>query len=457
VLKLKKNEFYYGYYGVVADKLKSANAIPGDVISIDDNESHYKGTLMPKNEFSKEDIIVIKLDNGYNVGVKIKEDTEVKLLERGHLTSHPGEPVKLMENEIVPPEEKRVLILGTGGTIASRVDYETGAVKPYLDPNELIAAVPEVLNYTSIDAEEILSIFSEDMNPKYWETITYNIFKKFDEYDGIIVAHGTDTMAYTASAVAFTFHKGLKGPIVFTGSQRSSDRPSSDSSFNIISSAIVASKAPFGEVSVVMHGETSDSYALAHRATKVRKMHTSRRDAFQSINDIPLARIYPFDGKLEILNKNYKEKSPFNNPEFGFDEKVALLKYYPGMNSDVIDFLIDNKYHGIVIEGTGFGHISNRLIYSLERAYESDIPVVITSQTIFGRVNLSVYSTGRKMLQAGVIPGEDMLAETAYVKLSWVLSRTRDKDEVRRLMLTNLAGEINPRHELKLYPRWYHG
>jgi len=138
-------------------------------------------------------------------------------------------------------------------------------------------------------------------------------------------------------------------------------------------------------------------------------------------------------------------------------KKLPLLKYYPGMNSDIIDFLIDNRYHGIVIEGTGFGHISNRLIDSIERAYESDIPVVITSQTIFGRVNLSVYSTGRKMLQAGVIPGEDMLAETAYVKLSWVLSRTRDKNEVRKLMLTNLAGEINPRHELKIYPRWYHG
>nr|WP_245529247.1 Glu-tRNA(Gln) amidotransferase subunit GatD [Caldisphaera lagunensis] len=453
---MKINEFYFGYYGMIADKLKEINAAPGDYISIKNGNKQFNGTLMPKNEFSKEDIIVLKLDNGYNIGVKINEKSEIQLLKKGQLTTHAGEPVKLVEKEITPPENKRILVLGTGGTIASRVDYETGAVKPYLDPNELVAAVPEVLNYTNIEAEEILSIFSEDMNPKYWDLITYNIFKKFNDYDGLIIAHGTDTMAYTASAVAFVFNKGLKGPIVFTGSQRSSDRPSSDSAFNIISSAIVASKAPFGEVCVVMHGETSDSYALAHRATKVRKMHTSRRDAFQSINDIPLAKIYPFEGKLEIINKSYKEKKDIN-PEFGFDDRVALIKYYPGMSNDIIDFLVDNKYHGIVIEGTGFGHISNRLIDSLERAYESEIPVVITSQTLFGRVNLNVYSTGRKMLQAGVIPGEDMLPETAYVKLSWVLSRTRNMNEIKNYMLTNLAGEINLRHELRLYPRWYHG
>lgn len=456
MLKLKINEFYYGYYGIVADKLKSINALPGDTILIKNEKSNYKGILMPKNEFSKEDIVVIKLDNGYNIGIKIQDNSEIQLLEKGHLTTRPGEPVKLVEKEINPPQGKTVLILGTGGTIASRVDYETGAVKPYLDPKELVAAVPEVMNYTNIDAEEILSIFSEDMNPKYWETIAYNIFKKFDDYDGIIIAHGTDTMAYTSAAISFVFNKGLKGPVVFTGSQRSSDRPSSDSAFNIISSAIVASKAPFGEVCVVMHGETSDSYALAHRGTKVRKMHTSRRDAFQSINDMPLAKVYPFEGKLEIINRNFKEKSN-NNAEFGFDDKVALLKYYPGMSNDILDFLIDSKYHGIVIEGTGFGHISNKLISTLERAYENEIPVVITSQTIFGRVNLNVYSTGRNMLKAGVIPGEDMLPETAYVKLSWTLARTRDIKEVKSIMLTNLAGEINPRHELNLYPRWYHG
>jgi glutamyl-tRNA(Gln) amidotransferase subunit D len=454
---LIENKSYYGYQDIVADKLKNINAVPGDKILIKNKNGEYSGMLLPKNEFSNTDIVVIKLENGYNIGIRIFDDSIIDLIEKGRLTTHPGEPVKLVEEEIAPPQGKKVLILGTGGTIASRVDYETGAVKPYLDPQELVSAIPEVLNYAKIDAEEILSIFSEDMKPKYWELISNNILKKFDDYDGIIIAHGTDTMAYTASAIAFAFNKGLKGPVVFTGSQRSSDRPSSDSAFNLISSVLVASKAPFGEVVLVMHGESGDTYSLAHRATKVRKMHTSRRDAFQSINDVPLAKIYPFDGKLEILNRNYKEKASNNIPEIGFDDKVALVKYYPGMNNDIVDFLIDKNYHGLVIEGTGFGHIANSMISSLERAYENGIPVVVASQTIFGRVNLNVYSTGRKMLKAGVIPAEDMLSETAYVKLSWILSKTRDLKEIRSLMLTNFVGEINYRHEMYLYPRWYHG
>jgi len=243
--------------------------------------------------------------------------------------------------------------------------------------------------------------------------------------------------------------------VALVGAQRSSDRPSSDAAFNLTAAVLVAARAPFGEVAVVMHGETGDTYALAHRGTKVRKMHTSRRDAFQSINDLPLAKVWPYEGKIEVLKGSYRPRGELSL-ENGFDDRVAMVKFYPGMTSEVIDFLVDRGYHGIIIEGTGFGHIANSLIPSVERAVESGVPVVITSQTLFGRVNLNVYSTGRRMLQAGVIPAEDMLPETAYVKLSWVLRRTRDLKEVKTLMLTNMAGEINPRHELRLFPRWYH-
>ncbi|MEB2793133.1 MAG: Glu-tRNA(Gln) amidotransferase subunit GatD [Caldisphaeraceae archaeon] len=448
---------YFGYQGIVADKLKDAGIRPGDKVLISNGSKEVTGILMPKNEFSHPSIVVIKLDNGYNIGVKVSEDSIIKRLEKGLMTKHPGEPIRLTEEETLPPKDKRVLIIGTGGTIASRVEYETGAVKPYLDPEELSASIPEILRYSSIEAEELLSIFSEDMNPAYWELICKEISKKIDEFNGIVVAHGTDTMAYTASAVAFAFHKSLSSPIVFTGSQRSSDRPSSDSYFNLISSVIIASMSPFGEVAVVMHGEIGDTYALAHRATKVRKMHTSRRDAFQTINDKPLAKIFPFEGRYEIINENYRERAKESIAEIGFDKRVALIKYYPGMTSELIDFLIDKGYHGVVIEGTGFGHVANRLIKSLERAKESGIPVVATSQTLFGRVNLNVYNTGRRMLMAGVIPADDMLPEVAYVKLSWILSKTRDVKEVKELMLRNLAGEINERHEINYYPRWYHG
>ena len=448
---------YYGYTGRVAKVLAKALAKPGDLVSITRPDgSSFMGTLMPRNEFSGDDIVVLKLDNGYNVGIRLTEGSSLRVLSAGSLTSHPGEPVSLAEEEVRPPPQ-RVLIVGTGGTIASRVDYETGAVNPYMDPKELAASVPEAYRYASVEAEQFMSIFSEDMTPKIWESIADEVYKRLQRgYEGIVIAHGTDTMAYTAAALSFVFHRGLPGPVALVGAQRSSDRPSSDAAFNLTAAVLVASRAPFGEVAVVMHGETGDTYALAHRGTKVRKMHTSRRDAFQSINDVPLAKVWPYEGKIEMLKRDYRPRSKDVAPENGFDDRVALVKFYPGMTSEIIDFLVDRGYHGIVVEGSGFGHVANSIIPSIRRAVESGVPVVITSQTLFGRVDLNVYSTGRRMLQAGVIPAEDMLPETAYVKLSWALHRTRDLKEVRRLMLSNLAGEINPRHELRLFPRWYH-
>ncbi len=450
-------EEYHGYVGIARELLEKVSAEPGDVIEIvRDDGSTLRGLLMPHNEFSGPDIIILKLDNGYNVGVRVSEKATVRILAKGELTSHPGEPVALSETALRPPPTK-VMIVGTGGTIASRVDYETGAVKPYMDPKELAASIPEAFRYATVDVEQYMAIFSEDMTPATWNSIAEEVARKLESgYEGVVVAHGTDTMAYTAAALSFVFHKGLPGPVALVGAQRSSDRPSSDAAFNLTAAILVAAKAPFGEVTVVMHGETGDTYALAHRGTKVRKMHTSRRDAFQSINEVPLAKVWPYEGKIEMLREDYRRKSKALEPELGFDHRVALIKFYPGMGSDIIDFLLDRGYHGIVIEGTGFGHVANAIIPSLARARDEGVPVVISSQTLFGRVNLNVYSTGRKMLEAGVIPAEDMLPETAYVKLSWVLARTRNLNEVRRLMLTNLAGEINPRHEVRLYPRWYH-
>mgnify|MGYP001770675838 FL=1 len=450
-------EDYYGYVGDVKDALIAAGAGPGDVVEIERPDgTRFRGMLMPRNEFSAPDIVVIKLDNGYNIGVRLVKGSRLTVISKGALTSHPGEPVSLSESKVESPPT-RVIIIGTGGTIASRVDYETGAVKPYMDPKELAASVPEAFRYATIDVEQFMAIFSEDLTPSSWDSIAREVAKKLEGgYEGVVVAHGTDTMAYTSAALSFVFHRGLPAPVVLVGAQRSSDRPSSDAAFNLTAAVLTAARAPFGEVAIVMHGESGDTYALAHRGTKVRKMHTSRRDAFQSVNDVPLAKVWPYEGRIEMLRDDYRPRSKSLDPQFGFDERVALVKFYPGMTGELLEFLIDRGYHGIVIEGTGFGHVANRLIPTLRRAYEEGIPVVITSQTLFGRVNLNVYSTGRKMLEAGVIPAEDMLPETAFVKLSWVLARTRDMAEVRRLMLTNLAGEINPRHELRLFPRWYH-
>ncbi|ABM80776.1 Glu-tRNA(Gln) amidotransferase subunit GatD [Hyperthermus butylicus] len=452
-----------GYTGIARALLERAGARVGDRIRIVQRDGRvFEGILMPRYALSAKPIIVIKLDNGYNIGVRVDEHTEITVVKTREAIlreAAAGAPAVVPLLEEQPPLEKRprVMIIGTGGTIASKIEYETGAVKPAMSARDLVEAVPEIGFIAEVSAEVLMNILSENMRPEYWERIVDAVAKSIAEgFEGIVVAHGTDTMAYTASALAFAF-RGLPVPIAFVGAQRSSDRPSSDASFNLISAVLVAARAPFAEVTVVMHGETGDTYALAHRATKVRKMHTSRRDAFQSINARPLARVYPFERRIELVSEPLQRRGEQELRVMnGFERKVALVKYYPGMDSEIIDFLVDRGYRGIVLEGTGLGHVGEWLVDSIRRAVENEIVVVMTSQTLFGRVNMNVYATGRKLLAAGVVPGDDMLPETAFVKLSWVLAHSSSFEEAKRLMRENLAGEINPRHTVDLYPRWPH-
>ncbi len=443
-----------GYTGKVRSVLEKAGVKVGDRIKIIRETRVFEGILMPREKLYPRPIVVLKLDNGYNIGVRITDKTVIEKVG-GLEKKTPPQPPETVRRTGYP----YVIIASTGGTIASRVDYETGAVKPALTSRDLAALVPEVFDIADIDTSIVFSIFSENLEPRHWEYIVEKTREFIEKgYDGVILTHGTDTMHYTAAALSFAL-RDLPVPVILVGSQRSSDRPSSDAAFNLISAVVAAAKAPFSEVAIVMHGETGDTYALAHRGVKVRKMHTSRRDAFQSINDIPLARIYPYEKKIVMLRGDYVKRDPNRSLkiENGFDPKVALIKFYPSITSEVIDFYVDKGYHGIVLEGTGLGHFPERLVESIRRAVEEEIPVVMTSQCLFGRINMHVYSTGRKYLEAGVIPGEDMLPEVAYVKLSWILARTRNLDEVRKLMLSNLVGEINPRHNIHTYPRWYHG
>lgn len=443
---------YLGYKGFIADKLLKLGAQVGDRIVVERQDKVFEGLLMPREEiYADRPILVIKLDNGYNIGVKVDESTKIYVKEKKkHISPYIPSPRRLRK-------EPRVVMLSTGGTIVSRVDYETGAVKPALTVEELLEWIPEINEIAYVDARVISNVFSEDITPADWKHIAEEVYKEMNNgVDGVVIAHGTDMMAYSAAALAFAI-KNKPVPIVFVGAQRSSDRPSTDSAFNLKAAFLTAAKAPFAESMVVMHGETSDTYALAHRGVKVRKMHTSRRDAFQSINDYPLAIIYPDKNRIKVINKIIEERDKHKEPilENKFDDKVALIHAYPGFQPEIIDFLVDKKFHGIVLAGSGLGHIRNTAISSIKRAVEEGIPVVMTSQCLFGRVDMYVYSTGRRLLSVGVIPGSDMLPEVAYVKLSWILgSKTRDLVEVRKLMLTNIVGEINPRLTVDLYPRW---
>ncbi len=452
----------FGYEGDAARLVKEAGAKPGDLVEIRRPDGTcYRGVLMPRYALSGKPIIVVKLENGYNVGVRVKPGTILRVLatreevlERARRSGAPA-VIPLIEEQPPPGPKPRVMIIGTGGTIASKIEYETGAVKPAFTAEEILEAVPEIGFIAEIGAEVLFNILSENMRPELWERIAERVARHIEEgFDGIVVTHGTDTMAYTAAALSFAL-RGLPVPVALVGAQRSSDRPSSDAAFNLHAAVLYAARSPAAEVAVVMHAEPSDSYALAHRGTKVRKMHTSRRDAFQSINSPPLARITPSENRVELLMEPLRRRGEEElRLENGFERKVALVKYYPGMQAEIIDFLVDRGYRGIVLEGTGLGHVGDWLVESLRRAVEEGIVVVMTSQCLFGRVNMNVYTTGRRLLAAGVIPAADMLPETAFVKLSWILHRVDDPKEARRLFLENLAGEYNPRLTLRLYPRW---
>ncbi|MEM0174421.1 MAG: Glu-tRNA(Gln) amidotransferase subunit GatD, partial [Sulfolobaceae archaeon] len=420
----------------------------GDFIEIERDGLVLRGILMPSYSQNSDKIIVVKLDNGYNVGISIYNIKKINLIK------------KRTQQQVISKEIKeqrsQVKIISTGGTIVSKIEYETGAVRPALTTDEIISFMPEIRELGEVSAEVLFSILSENMKPEYWIKIANAVKKAFDEgNEGVVVAHGTDTMSYTAAALAFSLKK-LQGPVVLVGSQRSSDRPSSDSAINLYTAILTAKEAPFGEVVINMHGESSDTYTLVHRGVKVRKMHTSRRDAFQSINDIPLAKVLWDKKQIKILRSDYIPKKDETEVDAKFDDRVFLLYYYPGMKSDIIEYLA-SKYRGVIIAGTGLGHVSQDLVSSLEKAIKDGVFIGMTSQCLFGRVNMNVYTTGRILLKAGVVPLEDMLPEVALVKLMWGLAHYSDHEELKSFMLRNIVGEINYVHKIEHYPRWYHG
>jgi len=436
------------YRGKALSILSRIGAEIGDQLEVKKGNLNLKGVLMPSYS-SDDSIVVLKLDNGYNVGLDITA-AETRLVRKRE------ERVLNRPTTLSPSLKGGVKIISTGGTIASRVEYETGAVRPALTTEEIVEFVPELKEIAEVSAEVLFSILSENMTPELWVSIAKTVKRAADEGSvGVVVAHGTDTMSYTAAALAFSL-RPLSVPVVLVGSQRSSDRPSSDASINLLSSVILAKDAPFGEVSVLMHKETSDTYGLAHRGVKVRKMHTSRRDAFQSINDRPLAKVDWRNRRVIMLREDFLKKGDETGVDASFDKDVFLLKIYPGLDPSILSFLVEKRVKGMIVEGTGLGHTPSIFVEEFKKLTRDGIFVGMTSQCIFGRVNMNVYTTGRELLKAGVVPLEDMLPEVALVKLMWTLAHTNDPEQVKSVMRTNLVGEINYRHMVNNYPRWDH-
>lgn len=428
-----------GYKGDALRFLKGAGASIGDVLEVQTSWGVVTGTLVPRYLYGDGDHVVLKLRSGYNVGLSLARLKGAKVKAKGEKPSFSSPP---------PPKASkglpRVLIIGTGGTIASRIDYRTGAVHPAVSSADLHSLVPELSTVARVEPEMMFDILSENITPGHWTKLARRIKAAVDEsFDGVVVTHGTDTLSYTAAALSFAL-LGVPIPVILVGAQRSPDRPSSDGPLNLVGAVSVAGQASFSGVYVAMHaGEGDDTVAL-HRGTRVRKNHTSRRDAFVSVG-VPLAAVWGRSG-IEFASEGLPRRGGGSfKPRTRFDANVALLKFYPSMPTELVRAARRAGARGLVIEGTGLGHVSREVVRELERFVRGGGLACMTSQCINGRVDLNVYETGRDLLHAGVMPLEDMLSETALVKAMWVLGNTASLGKAREAMATEVAGETTTR------------
>lgn len=440
------SDLYKGYREPAVGILKENEVQVWSDVKMLTSRGAFTGIILPRSETADPRHIVLKLRNGYNVGIAVNTIKQIKEFSRKE--AH----YKIPEQEFpFDPKKPNVKLLGTGGTIASRLDYRTGAVIPAFSPGELYGSVPELADICNLKTEKLYGVFSENMGPEQWIRTAEAIGEEIEKgIQGIVIGHGTDVMHHTAAILSFMVQDSPV-PIVMVGSQRSSDRPSSDAASNLIHAVKTAAESDIAEVVVCMFGPTSDQYALLHRGTRVRKMHSSYRSTFRTISDIPLAMVNR--DQITPLQTDYKRRRNDKKVKINtaFEEKVSIVYYYPNMQPDIIDSLIDNGYRGIVIAGTGLGHVNKPLYPALKRAHDKGIAVYMTVQTIWGYVQMYVYETGREMMQLGVIPGANLLPEVAYVKLCWALGQTDDLNKVKDIMLTSIAGEITEREPYNGY------
>jgi len=438
------DEKLLGYKGKVLQALEKAGAEIGDRLRISRDTQVYEGILIPRSDYADDRHVVIKMRSGYNIGVQINEATRIEKTGEGAKPSFQAPPLPKQREDL-----PRVAILSTGGTIASRVDYRTGGVRPALTASDLYSVVPELADLADIETEIVLSIFSENITTQNWTEIAKAVARHVENGKaGAVIPHGTDTLGYTAAALSFAL-QNLPVPVILVGSQRSADRPSSDAATNLLGAVNAAATAPFAGVFLAMHETVSDRAIVFHRGTKVRKCHTSRRDTFKSINTTPVARLE--DDKFTVLAKDCEKRDSNRKlvlkPDF--EEKVALIKFFPNFDSRVVEWYVNNGFKGIVVEGTGLGHVGKRLFPALREAIERDVLVAMTSQCIWGRLGMNVYDAGRDLLALGVLPLDDMLPETGLVKLMWVFGQTKKVDEAKRLLKTDIAHEFSPRTTYK--------
>ncbi|HEY9399665.1 MAG TPA: Glu-tRNA(Gln) amidotransferase subunit GatD [Nitrososphaeraceae archaeon] len=439
---------------------KKSNVKFGDSVIVETNNEMHVGILIPRYEYADFNHLVLKLKSGYNIGINLGKIKSIKkITEKLDPTNKPDIDYKYKDNFSHRNTDKNfsqtklpnLSLLSTGGTISSKIDYRTGGVMAARTAKELNDSIPELMEIANIDPEVVLSEYSENIKPQHWSLIARKVANNIlsGKYDGIIVSHGTDTMHYTSAALSFAL-QNLPIPVVLVGAQRSSDRPSSDASLNLIGACTFATRSKFSGVFVAMHYSISDDVVACHIGTRVRKNHTSRRDAFDSID------VYPFSlikkDQIEILKQYADLKFQERNNNLysmtvrpNFEDKVSLLKFYPGFDCRMIDYCIELGHKAIVLEGTGLGHVNKECFSQIKNAINKGILVFMTSQCIWGRTALTVYDTGRDLLNLGVIPLSNATSETALVKAMWCLGNFKEEKEVIEIMTTNIANEFTNR------------
>jgi len=414
----------------------------GDIVKIKTDKDEFEGTVIPSFDSN---IILLKLGSGYNLGIEKSKVNSIKKIGAKKSEAFPEAKSKSKKSD-----KPGISIIITGGTISSRLDYNTGAVTPLISPDQLFFLAPKLLETVKINKiERPFTLLSENMHPEKWKEIAKIAAELLNkkENKGIIITHGTDTLHYTAAALSFML-KNVNKPVVLTYSQKSTDRGSTDAVLNLTCSGFMT-LSDVAEVMLVGHASQDDDKCYAMHATKVRKMHTSRRDAFRPINDVALAEI-DSEGKIKT-NKEYNKRDYSKKviADTAFEDKIAFIKAYPGADPKILDYYVNEGYRGIVIEATGLGHVSLEGKYSwiphIKDAIKKGMIICFAPQTIYGRLDPYIYSTGRELLEAGVIFLEDILPETAYIKLGWVLGHEKDPKKVKEMMLTNIANEFNPK------------
>ena len=417
-------------------------------IFVRDKNERQEGVLLESHD---KGVLLLKLDSGYNVGLKKEDISEIKILVGKKESDYPFTQTEQEGNLKLSGKKPIIDFYLTGGTISSKLDASTGGVKWLINAKELFGVYPEIFEIADIRVKSPFMKASENMDYKDWIKLAKLIGKSLNDSQvkGIIVSHGTDFLHYTSSALSFMLGK-LNKPVILTYSQRSSDRGSSDSRLNLICSARMA-LSDIAEVMLVGHATTNDDYCYALQGNKCRKMHSSRRDTFRPINCMPIAKVFS-DGKIEMIRNDVRKRNKDKvEVDAVFDSKIGVIKFYPGQSPDILNYYKKKGYKAVIIEMSGLGHVisegKNNWIPALKKVIKNGLYVYAVAQTIYGRLDSYVYSPGRKLQEIGVVYLGDILSETAFVKLGWVLGHKMWSGSVvtKARMLENINGEFNER------------